>query len=121
MHVIFEPLDFIARLAALMPKPIVNLTRFHGIFASTPGGLPAGDYESGVVIQDRRFDTYGQLLIPDGYPAGLNGGPPTPDVHPFRIPEFFGDTLVVIGKTWPYMNDVHSDDVETVIMPPPIA
>ena len=28
-HVIFEPLDFIARLAALVPKPCVNLTRFH--------------------------------------------------------------------------------------------
>jgi len=28
-HVIFEPLDFVARLAALVPKPRVNLTRFH--------------------------------------------------------------------------------------------
>ncbi len=26
-HVIFEPLDFIARLAALVPKPPVNLIR----------------------------------------------------------------------------------------------
>jgi hypothetical protein len=32
-HVIFEPLDFIARLAALVPKPRVNLTCFHGLFA----------------------------------------------------------------------------------------
>ena len=32
-HVIFEPLDFIAKLAALTPKPRVNLTRFHGVFA----------------------------------------------------------------------------------------
>ena len=32
-HVIFEPIDFIARLAALVPKPRVNLTRFHGVFA----------------------------------------------------------------------------------------
>ena len=32
-HVIFEPLDFLARLAALVPKPRVNLTRFHGVFA----------------------------------------------------------------------------------------
>lgn len=32
-HVFFDPLDFIARLAALVPKPRVNLTRFHGIFA----------------------------------------------------------------------------------------
>nr|AFB76208.1 TraG conjugal transfer coupling protein [Klebsiella pneumoniae] len=28
-----SPLDFIARLAALVPKPRVNLTRFHGVFA----------------------------------------------------------------------------------------
>lgn len=33
-HVIFEPLDFIAKLVALIPKPRVNLTRFHGVFAS---------------------------------------------------------------------------------------
>jgi hypothetical protein len=26
-------LDFIAKLAALVPKPLVNLTRFHGVFA----------------------------------------------------------------------------------------
>jgi len=32
-HVVFEPLDFIARLAALVPKPRVHLTRFHGVFA----------------------------------------------------------------------------------------
>ena len=29
----FEPLDFIARLAALVPPPRLNLTRFHGVFA----------------------------------------------------------------------------------------
>ena len=32
-HVIFEPLDFITRLAALVPKPRVNLTRLHSVFA----------------------------------------------------------------------------------------
>ena len=32
-HIVLEPLDFIARLAALVPKPRVNLTRFHGVFA----------------------------------------------------------------------------------------
>jgi hypothetical protein len=31
--VVFEPLDFLARLAALVPKPRVHLTRFHGVFA----------------------------------------------------------------------------------------
>jgi len=33
-HMVFEPLDFISKLAALVPSPRVNLTRFHGIFAS---------------------------------------------------------------------------------------
>jgi len=32
-HVFFQPLDFIARLAALVPKPRVNLTRYHGVLA----------------------------------------------------------------------------------------
>ena len=37
-HVIFEPLDFIARLAALVPKPPVNLTHIHGVFAANSTG-----------------------------------------------------------------------------------
>lgn len=32
-QVVLEPLDFIARLAALVPRPRLNLTRFHGVFA----------------------------------------------------------------------------------------
>lgn len=32
-QIIFEPLDFIARLATLVPKPRINLTRFQGVFA----------------------------------------------------------------------------------------
>ncbi len=35
-HVIFEPLNFMARLTALVPKPRVNLTRFHGVFVGVP-------------------------------------------------------------------------------------
>ena len=31
--VVFEPLDFIARLVALIPRPRANLTRYHGVFA----------------------------------------------------------------------------------------
>jgi acyl-CoA synthetase (AMP-forming)/AMP-acid ligase II len=34
-HVIFEPLDFLARLASLVPSPRVNLTRFHGCLLPT--------------------------------------------------------------------------------------
>jgi hypothetical protein len=32
-HVVFEALDVLARLAALVPRPRVNLTRYHGVFA----------------------------------------------------------------------------------------
>jgi len=65
--------------------------------------LPAGRYEIEMVIQDRQFDTNGQWFFPAGNPAGLNGTPPNPAIHPFWIPEFFGDAIVVNGKTWPYL------------------
>jgi hypothetical protein len=49
-HIVLEPLDFIARLAALVPPPRVHLTRYHGVFAAhaalraaiTPGGRGTG-------------------------------------------------------------------------------
>jgi spore coat protein A len=62
----------------------------------TPGGLPAGAQEIELAIQDRMFDVNGQLFWPS---VGIN-----PMVHPFWLPEFFGDVIVVNGKTWPYFN-----------------
>jgi len=32
-HVVLEPLDLMARLAALVPPPRMHLTRYHGVFA----------------------------------------------------------------------------------------
>ncbi len=32
-HIVLEPLDLMARLAALVPPPRMRLTRFHGVFA----------------------------------------------------------------------------------------
>jgi spore coat protein A, manganese oxidase len=68
--------------------------------------LPSGNQEVELVIQDRMFDTNGQLFFPDGNPAGegLNGDPGNPDLHPYAIPEFFGNVMIVNGKSWPYMN-----------------
>ncbi len=62
-HVIFEPLDFIARQAALVPKPRVNLTRFHGVFAPnskhraliTPAGRGKGSKQANKEGDDRSF------------------------------------------------------------------
>ena len=48
-----------------------------------------------LVIQDRMFDTNGELFFPD---IGIN-----PE-HPYWVPEFVGDTIVVNGKAWPYLN-----------------
>jgi Putative transposase len=32
-HIVLEPLNLMARLAALVPQPRMHLTRFHGVFA----------------------------------------------------------------------------------------
>ena len=74
-HGIFEPLDFIARLAALVPKPRVNLTRFHGVFAPnskyrarvTPakrgrGGQPSADLDEPTPAERRAAMTWAQRL-----------------------------------------------------------
>jgi hypothetical protein len=62
-HVIFETLDFMARLAALVPKTRVNLTRFHGVFAPnskhraliTPAGKGKGSKKAGKDRDDCSF------------------------------------------------------------------
>jgi len=72
-----------------------------------PANLPGGTadrsadryghaYRIGIAIQDRMFDTNGQLFFPHDAD--------NPTVHPFWLPEFFGNTIVVNGKTWPYLN-----------------
>ncbi len=80
-------------------------TRDTGL-ANNPITLPSGAQEVELLIQDRQFDTNGQLFFPDSDdPAGsLNGGPGNPDKHPFWIPEFFGDVITVNGKAWPVMD-----------------
>ena len=59
------------------------------------GATGAVDYVIPLVIQDRMFDTTGQLYFPN---LGIN-----PE-HPYWIPEFVGDTIVVNGKVWPFLN-----------------
>ncbi|MHC5069580.1 MAG: multicopper oxidase family protein [Planctomycetota bacterium] len=57
------------------------------------GGSAVTDFIIPLVIQDRMFDTNGQLYFPN---VGIN-----PE-HPQWIPEFLGDAIVVNGKTWPF-------------------
>jgi len=64
-------------------------------------GLPSGRYEIPLVIQDRYFNRDGSLLYPVQAPD--RGGDPDPRVPPVWIPEFFGDTVLVNGKVWPFL------------------
>jgi spore coat protein A len=78
-----------------------------------PGPAPAvGDaagtryYEIPLAIQDRSFTTDGQLYYPssraefDGYEGPYR---PVTDIPPKWNPEHFGDTIIVNGRTWPYL------------------
>jgi FtsP/CotA-like multicopper oxidase with cupredoxin domain len=56
-------------------------------------------YDIPLILQDRSFDTSGQIFY------NLASNPqPNIGVHPYWIPEFIGDTIVVNGKTWPYLD-----------------
>ncbi len=55
-----------------------------------------------LVIQDRQFDTNGELFFQAGWAGGLLWAL-NPD-HPYWSPEFLGDTIVVNGKAWPTLS-----------------
>jgi spore coat protein A, manganese oxidase len=55
-----------------------------------------------LVLQDRMFDTNGQLFFPGDSAGGLLASP-NPD-HPYWVPEFVGDTVVINGKAWPFLD-----------------
>jgi spore coat protein A len=90
------------------------------VIGTLPGPAPAlGDlpgtryYEIPIAIQDRSFDGDGSLFYPGSREFfDLFAGPYVPepsadgtpsDVSPLWNPEFFGNTMVVNGKTWPYL------------------
>ncbi|TMI89459.1 MAG: bilirubin oxidase [Bacillati bacterium ANGP1] len=74
--------------------------------SDNPLRLPAGPQEIELMIQDRQFDTNGQLLFPDSpaNPSLVDGPPGNPGLHPYWIPEFFGDVICVNGRSWPHLN-----------------
>ncbi|OGN80655.1 MAG: bilirubin oxidase [Chloroflexi bacterium GWB2_54_36] len=97
-----------------------------GLPGVLPGPAPAlGDlpgmsyYEIPIAIQDRSFNADGSLFYPDNraFFEGLDKSqlqiPFVPDatcddevsdISPIWNPEFFGNTIVVNGNTWPYLN-----------------
>ena len=82
--------------------------------AVLPGPAPQlGDapgttyYEIPIAIQDRSFDLSGSLFYPNSrqfFDGFIGPYIPTTDVSPIWNPEFFGNCMVVNGKTWPFLN-----------------
>lgn len=68
---------------------IMGLAGFYLLRDSFEGslGLPSGEFEIGLAIQDRKFRSDGSF----DYPAAWSE-------------MFFGDTILVNGKVWPYLN-----------------
>jgi FtsP/CotA-like multicopper oxidase with cupredoxin domain len=71
-----------------------------------PGNPPPADLNDPtkiipLVIQDRMFDNTGQLFFPADTANNLLWTP-NPE-HPYWVPEFVGDTIVVNGKAWPFL------------------
>ncbi|WP_068502841.1 multicopper oxidase family protein [Paenibacillus kribbensis] len=60
--------------------------------------LPKGKFEIPLLIQDRSFKKNGQLFYPS------NTTPPVKGVNPSIVPMFFGNTNLVNGTVWPYLN-----------------
>ena len=73
----------------LLRDPHNHLDKRHSV-------LPQGNYEIPLAIQDRSFLDDGSFAFPD---IGIN-----PGIHPYWVPEFFGDTIMVNGKVWPNLN-----------------
>lgn len=59
--------------------------------------LPSGPYEIPIMIQDKSFNADGSLFYPD------NSTPPVDNPVPSAASFFFGNTIVVNGKVWPYL------------------
>lgn len=68
--VVFEPLDFLRRLAAIIPPPRQNLVRYHGIFASNAKGRRA--------VARLAESTRGTPSATPRPPTDLQGEPATP-------------------------------------------
>lgn len=90
-------LNAYAGLAALYFVRDANDTGVPGTGLNLPANYsPAGPYyEIPLVIQDKQFNPDGSLFYPT---VGVTA------FHPIWVPEFFGDTAVVNGRTFPFLN-----------------
>ena len=75
-----------------------------GPFDLPPGHLPSGRYEIPIAIQDRSFNAGPGNRAPLFYPNSRRCFDDATDVPPIWNPEFFGNTMVVNGRTWPRLH-----------------
>jgi spore coat protein A len=75
------------------------LTDNNEINLQNSGSLPAAPYDLGLAIQDRMFTKDGQLFYPSTPETDDDNGGPNPSI----LPEFFGNFILVNGKTWPVL------------------
>ncbi|ELY97387.1 MULTISPECIES: multicopper oxidase family protein [Natrialbaceae] len=66
-------------------------------------GLPEGEYEIPLVLQDRSFERDGSLFYPTAI-SDEKGGSDESHPDPSIVPQFYGDTSVVNGKAWPRLS-----------------
>ncbi len=86
---------------AFLPGPAPK--EFEQLFPSTTRKYR----EIPIAVQDRAFNSDGSLFYPDSRSFfDGNTGPylPETDVSPIWNPEFFGNTIMVNGNTWPYLD-----------------
>ena len=67
-------------------------------------GLPSGKYEVELAIQDRQFDTERPVVLSGRRSCGPERHAAQSRDAPVLDSEFFGDAIVVNGKTWPYQS-----------------
>jgi spore coat protein A len=91
-------------LGATRFKPYLGLAAAYLVFDKTDNGdkingqkVPSGygKYHLPLVIQDKQFNDNGTLFYPT---QGLS------EDHPIWVPEFFGDTPVINGKAYPFLD-----------------
>jgi hypothetical protein len=71
-HLVFEPLEFLAKLAALTPRPAINLLLYHGVLA------PHARWRRHVVAYGRAAPESGALRPAEAGPAPRESRAPRP-------------------------------------------
>jgi hypothetical protein len=93
-HVLFEPLDFIARLAALVRRPRTHLVRYHDLFAPN-----AKHRRTFPLASDPHFEAEQRLAAHTQAHFNIQRGPVMPDTF-----------AIVLTRSFRFMKRRHRDE-----------